>query len=203
MYYSIFEAIPEPDKGKVAEAYYKSLVPKVRQIPGFIQDTFYGSPNTEGKAVNIAEWKDADAMSQWRNESSHLRAQGKGFDVYQSYRIRLGPDVEASQGKDTRHFLVLYYRESFDGTPEDDITSLLQAGAASVVKNDLLDSSVYQGPRTAWVTAWQSQDAADNLEKAIPREEGDALVKMVVERDYTKTDRKDAPSELPGEKSRL
>jgi heme-degrading monooxygenase HmoA len=203
MYYSIFEAIPEPDKGKVAEAYYKSLVPKVKQIPGFIKDTFYGWPNTEGKAVNIAEWKDVDAMSQWRNESNHLRAQGKGFDVYQSYRLRLGPDVEASTGHDARHFLVLYYRESFDGTPEDDITSLLQAGAASAVKNDLLDSSVYQGPRTAWVSAWRSQDAADNLEKAIPREEGDALVKMMVERDYTKTDRKDAPSELPGEKSRL
>ena len=203
MYYSIFEAIPKPDKGKIAESYYKSLVPKVKQISGFVQDTFFGSPHTEGKAVNIAEWRDADAMSQWRNESNHLRAQGKGFDVYESYRLRLGPHIEASKGNDGRHFVVLYYRESFDGTPEDNITSLLQAGAASVVKKDLLDSSVYQGPRTAWVSAWRSQDAADNLMKAIPRVDGDALVKMVVERDYSKTNRNDAPSESPGEKSRL
>lgn len=167
MYYSIFEAIPEPDKGKVAEAYYKSLVPKVKQISGFVKDTFFVSPHTEGRAVNIAEWRDADAMSQWRNESNHLRAQGKGFDVYQSYRLRLGPDVEAAGESDARHSVLLYYRNVFAGTPEDDIVSLLPASTASAVRKDVLESSVYQGPRTVWVSACRSQDAAERLESTL------------------------------------
>ena len=206
MWYSIFEAIPEPDKGQVAEAYYKSLLPKVKGISGFVKDTFLGSPHTSGKAVNIAEWRDADAISQWRNEGSHLRAQGKGPSIYQSYRLRLGPGVEAAEGRGgetARHYVVLYYRDSFDGTPEDDITSLFQLGGVLTVKKDMLDSSVFQGPRTLWVSSWKSQDAAENLMKALPRESGDTLINMVVNRDYTKSDREDAPSESPGDRSRL
>jgi heme-degrading monooxygenase HmoA len=205
MWYSIFEAIPEPDKGQVAEAYYRSLLPKVKAVTGFVKDTFLGSPHTAQKAANIAEWKDADAISQWRNEDSHLRAQGKGTSVYQTYRLRLGPGIEADahRSETARHFVVLYYRDSFDGTPEDDVTSLLQAGAASTMKKDMLDSSVFQGPRTLWVSGWKSQDAAENFEKAIPREEGDTSIIMAVNRDYTKSDRKDAPSESPGGRSRL
>ena len=205
MWYSIFEAIPEPDKGQVAEAFYRSLVPKVKAIPGFVKDTFLGSPHTAQKAVNIAEWKDADVIRQWRNEDSHLRAQGQGTSVYQTYRLRIGPGIEAGaqQNEPARHFVVLYYRDSFDGTPEDDVTSLLQASAAATVKKDMLDSSVFQGPRTLWVSGWKSQDAAENGGKAIPREEGDTLIIMAVNRDYTKSDRKDAPSASPGGGSRL
>lgn len=202
MYYSIFEAIHEPDKGEVAEAYYKSLVPKVKQIRGFIQDTFYGSPHTAGKAVNIAKWKDEDAMSRWRNESNHLRAQHKGADIYQSYRLRLGGDLEGPD-EQARHFVVLYHRATLDEIPEDDITSLLQPEAASGIRKYILGSSVYQGPRIVWVSAWQSQDAAENLMKMPPRQDGDEIIAVRVRRDYTKSDRGDAPSDSPGDKSKL
>lgn len=81
MHYSIFEAIPEPSQGKIAGDYYKSLVPTVRGISGFVKDTFFGSPHVTGKAVNIAEWKDSDAINRWRNEGSHSQAQDKAKNI--------------------------------------------------------------------------------------------------------------------------
>lgn len=71
------------------------------------------------------------------------------------------------------------------------------------VKNYMLDSAVYQGPSIIWVSAWRSRAAVENLEKAIRRTPGDDLKIVAVERDYTKIDRKDAPSEMPGGISKL
>ena len=206
MYYYIFEAIAESGKGEIAEAYYKALVPKVRGISGFVKDTFFVSPHLDGKAVNIAEWQDADAVSRWRNESTHLRAQEKGRDVYQNYRLQLGPDVEAagqSAGGSSRHVVVLYYRKSFGGVPEDDITSHIKTDVRSSATRDIVSSAVYQGPKTVWVAVLRNKVAAEMLKSALLREQDDALVQIVVERDYTKSDRKDAPSDTPRGKCKL
>ena len=200
MHYSLFEAIIEPGKGRVAEAYYMSLLPKVKGIDGFIKDTFVGSVHNAQLAINIAEWKDADALARWRNEGNHLRAQGKGPNIYRSYRIRIGRAVEGAGGSDDRdakQWIVLYYRDSFDGKPADDVTSLLQTEAASM-RDDLLDSVVYQGSRIVWISAWPSRGAAQKLREALPRVDGDTLIILAVERDYTKNEREEAPSKVPG-----
>ena len=95
MCYFIFDGIPQVDKVAVAEEYYQSLVPRVKRIPGFIEDTFFGSPHAARKALNVAEWKDESAVREWRNESTHLRLQGEArHGVYESYRLRLGLAVE-------------------------------------------------------------------------------------------------------------
>ena len=207
MYYSIFEGRPYEDKLKVAEQYYVSLVPRVKQISDFVEDSFFGSPHNPRSAVNIAEWKHEAALNEWRNESNHLRLQAKASNVvYESYRLRLGPAVDASDSVSedgVRQYAILYYRDNVDGTPEDDVTSLLEPESVSIVKEGMLDSSVFQGPRILWVSGWRSAAAASKFEKAIPRIEGDSLSRVRVERDYTKSDRKDAPSENPGEVSRL
>ena len=43
--------------------------------------------------MNIAVWDDLEAIKTWRNEEHHLRVQGKGTDVYESYRLRIGREV--------------------------------------------------------------------------------------------------------------
>jgi heme-degrading monooxygenase HmoA len=197
MHYSLFEAVIEPGKGRVAEAYYMSLLPKVKGIDGFIKDIFLGSVHNAELAINIAEWKDADAVWRWRNDANHLRAQGKGPGIYQSWRIRIGRTVEDAEDGDAKQWVVLYYRDSFDGKPADDVTSLLQADVASI-KEDLLGSAVYQGSRIMWISSWPSREAAQKLVEALPRVGNDTLIVLAVDRDYGKTERQQAPSEVPG-----
>lgn len=203
MYYSIFEGVPLEGKGTTVEAYYKSLLPKVKQIDGFQGDMFFGSPHFNRRAVNIAEWDDAEAVSRWRNEASHLRAQKKGgSSFYEAYRLRMGSD-SFSQDHDTktRHYALLYYRENdhVEGTPAEDVTSLLKNEDVGELKSKVLDSFVYQGPSTVWISSWSTTESIAKFEEAIQKQPGDKAVRVQVLRDYTKSERSDAPHETPGE----
>ena len=129
------------------------------------------SPHTPRKAVNVALWRDADAVSRWRNQRDHLRLQiGASDGLYESLRIRLGPisDTDSKYFEVSRH-LVLYYRQNVEGIPEEDVTSLIDADTASELRVNLIDSAVYQGTHTLWVSALRSKEAALQLEKALPR----------------------------------
>ena len=99
--------------------------------------------------------------------------------------------------------MALYYRHNVEETPEDDVASLLPVDAARELKGNMLDISVFQGTRILWISAWRSSAALRKFLKAIPRIENDSLVQVKVERDYTKFDRNDAPSQTPGETSKL
>ena len=55
-----------------------------------------------------------------------------------------------------------------------------------------------QGAQTVWITAWKLEDAAAKLEASATRLPDDKVVRVKVNRDYTKSDRKDAPYETPG-----
>lgn len=142
------------------------------------------------------------AIRRWRNEENHLRVQKKGSDgVYESYRLRLGPEVTEHEDSDkskTRQYLTLFYRSSVEGTPQDDVTELLEGSAASQLKEEVTDSAVYQGAQTLWITAWRSEDAAIRFGQSITPLPEDRFLRIRIERDYTKSDRKDAPHETPG-----
>ena len=203
MYYAIFEAVPYEGKEKLAEQFYMSLLPHLDKFKGngFHEDAFSGAVHRR-KGVNVAVWDDAEAAWGWRNEENHLRLQKKGSEtVYESYRIRLGPEVPKSEEPDnekTRHYMTLLYRSSFEGTPPDDVAELLESGIAGQLKGEVVDSTVYKGAQTLWITTWRSQDAAIHFEQSITSLPEDTLLRIRVERDYTKSDRNDAPHEMPG-----
>lgn len=204
MYYVIFEATAPEDKLAVAEQYYKTLVPKLQKISGFIEETSFGSPHASGKGVTISTWEDEAAISRWRNESTHLRIQQEASNgVFQDYRIRMGPALESTRKSDSAsseagQCVMLYYREKDEGTSLEDITSLVDVSAAQEVKGDLLDCSVYLASQNVWISSWRSEAAAIKFEKLIPRTPDDAVRRVLVVRDYTKFDRKDAPHEKAG-----
>lgn len=201
MYYVLFEASPFDGKEKLGAQYYKSLLPHLHKIVGFHEDTFRLSPHRK-RTANIAIFDDVDAAWRWRNQENHLRMQSKGSDgVYESYRIRLGPEVGEDDRGDkskTRHYLTLFYRGDVEGTPPDNVTEVLKEGRASELKDEVVDSFVFQGDQTVWITTWGSEDAAIKFEKSAKSLANGNVVRIRVERDYTKTDRKDAPHETPG-----
>lgn len=205
MYYVLFEATPFDGKEKLAEQFYMSLLPHLGKMKGngFHEDTFRLSPHAK-RSLNVAIWDDADAAWRWRMEENHLRLQKKGSEtVHESYRIRLGPEVSEEDDGDkskARHYVTLFYRNNFEGTPPDDVTALLEPGVASQLKGEVLDSVVFTGDQTPtlWVTSWRSEDAAIQFEKSITTLPEDKLVRVRIDRDYTKVDRQDAPHESPG-----
>ena len=162
------------------------------------------SPHTARKAVNIGKWDNSDAVKMWRNEESHLRFQRKASKgVYESYRLRLGPasysaSIPETNAVEPKQHMVLYYRETAQGTPMDDVTSLLEDATAAEMKPDVIDSSVFHGPQTLWISAWRSKEAAEKFEKVLPRVSGDFPLHLRIERDYSKVNRADAPHEKPG-----
>lgn len=201
MYYALFENMPFEGKEKVAQQYYMSLLPKLEQFKGhgFHEDNFNASPHGRN-AVNVAIWDDADAVRRWREQEDHLRLQKKSFDtVWEAFRIRLGPEVtEADSSSEARHYLTLLYRSNVDGTPPNDVTEVIEAESASQLKSEVLDSAVFQGPSTVWITAWRSKDAAMRFAKSVESSSGDKVVRIRIDRDYTKTERNDAPNQIPG-----
>lgn len=203
MYYVLFEATPFEGKEKLAEQFYMSLLPHLNEMKGkgFHEDTFRLSPHVK-RSANVAIWDDADAAWRWRMQENHLRLQKKGSEiVHESYRIRLGPEVTEGDDADNskaRHYVTLFYRNNVEGTPQNEVTALLDAGTAAQLNEDMLDSAVYSGDQTLWITAWRSEEAAIHFEQCITTLPEDRLVRMRVDRDYTKTDRTDAPNENPG-----
>jgi heme-degrading monooxygenase HmoA len=210
MYYVIFQGTEKEGKAAVSEQYYNTLVPLVNNSPGFINETGFAAVHKERLTVLVATFEDEDALKRWRNEPTHVRIQGKAAQgIYEAYRIRVGPLLESvsQQAKqnegEVEHCILLFYRNSFEGTPADSITSLIDTDpAANEISDELLDSSVYQGPRILWISAWKSEAAASRFEKLIPRTSGDEAKFILVKRDYSKVSRGDAPSETPGGKQR-
>lgn len=204
MYYAIFEGREAEGKAEVAGQYYKALSPLVREIKGFISETGFGSPHVDRVGVLISVWEDADAISRWRNQALHLRIQHIAKqDIYEDYRIRVGlelnSDTPAQPSSDEISPVVLLYcRDSLETTPENNITSMIEPNSATEVQSYLLDSSVYLGPQTLWISSWQSEEAASRFTKLLPRVENDNLKFIRVQRDYTKSRRTDAPNEKAG-----
>ncbi|EXJ60736.1 hypothetical protein A1O7_04889 [Cladophialophora yegresii CBS 114405] len=206
MYYVVFQGTEKEGKAAISEQYYNTLVPLLKASPGFIKETGFAAVHKERLTVLVASFEDEDAIKRWRNEPTHLRIQGNAaHGVYEDYHIRIGPLLDSDDQQATRNegeveqCILLYYRDSFEGTPADSIMSLLDMGdAAKEISEDLLDSSVYEGPQTLWISAWKSGAAARRFAELLPRTPGEEVKFILVKRDYSQVVRKEAPSETAG-----
>ncbi|KAK5051597.1 hypothetical protein LTR84_003249 [Exophiala bonariae] len=182
--------------------YYAIL--KARKLKEKPNETGFASPHINHLGVLISIWEDVDAISRWRNQATHLRIQQKANqDVYDDYRVRVGPELDNATSRetsldDTSPVVLLYYRESLETTPKDDTTSLLESTVANGIQSHLLSSSVYLGPRTLWISSWQSEKVARQFTSLLSRIQNDDLKIVRTQRDYTKSRRNDTPSEKAG-----
>lgn len=206
MYYSIFEGMPHEGKEKLGGQLYTSLLPHLHESPGFHEDSFMGSPHSPRWAVNVAVWDDAESVKQWRNEGHHLSAQKKGnLLVYEDYRLRLCSELDLDSTDDgkAKSYVTLIYRPGGTQTPVDDVLKALKMDTSQEKLDspeaDLVESCFYQGEKGCWIAGWRTREAVDRLEKILNLESVEKIIKLQVDRDYTKTNREDAPHETPGE----
>ncbi|ETI24409.1 hypothetical protein G647_03778 [Cladophialophora carrionii CBS 160.54] len=206
MYYVVFQGTEKEGKAAVSEQYYNTLVPLLKASRGFIKETGFAAVHKERLTVLVASFEDEGAIKRWRNEPTHIRIQGKAaHGIYEDYHIRIGPLLNSvgqqtnQDDEETKQCILLYYRDSFEGTPADSITSLIDVGkTAKEISDELLDSSVYEGPQILWISAWKSEAAASRFEKLLPRTPGDDVKFILVQRDYSQASRKEAPSATAG-----
>ncbi len=90
MYAVIFEVEPKPDR----KAEYLDIAAALRQdlekMDGFISIERFQSLTNEGKLLSLSFWRDEAAVTNWRNQSKHQKAQEKGYnEIFEGYRLRV------------------------------------------------------------------------------------------------------------------
>jgi len=147
----------------------------------------------------LSSWTDEHALSEWQKLPIHLRIQQKARnDIYSSYRIRLGwetSDASTSRTKSEGRFMVLYQHKKDEQQLHAEVRDLLRDLAeAETILGGMLDHSVWwTDTHELHVTGWSDDSAAVAFERSIKRSSGDYLRHIVVDRDYTMTDREEAP----------
>jgi heme-degrading monooxygenase HmoA len=86
----IFEV--EPREGKL-DPYLDlaaELRPRLEKIDGFISVERFASLTTPGKYLSVSFWRDEAALTEWRRQAHHRRAQHKGrTEMFAGYRLRV------------------------------------------------------------------------------------------------------------------
>jgi heme-degrading monooxygenase HmoA len=88
MYAVIFEVQPKPGRQQDYLDIAAALKPGLEKIDGFISVERFQSLSTEGKILSLSFWRDAEAVTRWREHDRHRRAQAKGRnEVFADYRL--------------------------------------------------------------------------------------------------------------------
>lgn len=217
MFIVIFQLQISAAQIPIAGTYYTQLLPILHTQSGFISETPYASPYTEGKQLTVARFVDEAAETAWRLQHDHLKIEKKGREkVFDDYRLRVGNggDVigfafEGASGGDSasgmdggkRRIVSIYEQPHQDVStpPSHDLEDLLEdsakgAAAGLEIAAGVADAEVYQGEKSVvWICGWKSVGAAKIFAESVRRIEGDGLTFVKVKRDYGKNDRKEAP----------
>ena len=66
------------------------LRPELEQIDGFISVERFSSLTTPGKYLSLSIWRDEEALTTWRRQSHHRKAQTAGrTEMFADYRLRV------------------------------------------------------------------------------------------------------------------
>jgi heme-degrading monooxygenase HmoA len=88
MYAVIFEVQPKPGRQQDYLDIAAALKPELEKIDGFISVERFQSLSTEGKILSLSFWRDAEAVTRWREHDRHQRAQSRGRnEVFADYRL--------------------------------------------------------------------------------------------------------------------
>ena len=194
MYFVIFEGTVPSKYATLGERFYTTLLPLLHESPGFIAETPFASTTDPDGQLELATFTDAEAVNTWRVQPTHLTIERTGREkVFEEYRIRVGPEAE---GDEETQVVLLYQRlHSPDaGKLPGSMKDLLGPDADPEVLKDMNDEGVYKSEKTTlWLSSWNSNEVAIEIEKAIPRAKGDTVQRVGIVRDYTKVNREQIP----------
>ena len=84
----IFEVVPHPEERQ----HYLDIAGKLRAeletIDGFVSIERFESLGQPGKILSLSFWRDAAAVTRWREQERHRRAQALGrSEIFADYRL--------------------------------------------------------------------------------------------------------------------
>jgi heme-degrading monooxygenase HmoA len=98
----IFEVWPTDGRKDDYLAIAASLRPGLEKIDGFISVERFQSLTDPKKILSLSFWRDAEAVTKWRNHSGHRESQKRGrAGIFADYRLRIGA-VTRDYGKTDR-----------------------------------------------------------------------------------------------------
>ena len=92
----LFRSRLATETGDDYHAMAEEMVATAREMPGFVDYSFYTSEN--GERLSVVRWEDLETMKAWRAHPRHKIAQAAGRDRwYQSYDIEIAEVIRASR----------------------------------------------------------------------------------------------------------
>jgi len=86
----IFEVWPAPGERDHYLAIAADLLPRLREIDGFLSIERFESLTEPGKLLSLSFWRDEAAIAQWRQLEMHRIAQRQGRNgIFADYRLRI------------------------------------------------------------------------------------------------------------------
>jgi len=88
MYAVIFEVQPKPGRAQDYLDIAAALRPELEKIDGFLSIERFQSLGSEGKILSLSFWRDAEAVTRWREHERHRRDQARGRnELFADYRL--------------------------------------------------------------------------------------------------------------------
>lgn len=217
-FYAIFEGVKHLTGMSRSQSYYKALKPHLREQNGLIEEANYFN-DIESDGMLLSCWTSEDAMNAWRTLPTHLRIQQAAREeVFASYRIRIGFEAEGDEEVDydpssarttsgPGRVMILYQRpiattsqaqSTFGGICGEFAKSLLMDDSDdSAIMKEMIDHSIWvTKTHVLHVSGWLNVASAEVFERSLRRVPDDWQRRIMVVRDYTKVDRKEAPEKI-------
>ena len=94
MYAVIFEVEPKSGRRQDYLDIAAALKSDLERVDGFISVERFQSLTNDGKILSLSFWRDAAAVTCWREQERHRRAQEKGRrEIFRDYRISVAEVV--------------------------------------------------------------------------------------------------------------
>ncbi len=94
MYAVIFEVQPKPGRTQDYLDIAAALRPELEKVDGFLSIERFQSLGGDGKILSLSFWRDAEAVTRWREHERHRRAQERGrTELFADYRLSVAEVV--------------------------------------------------------------------------------------------------------------
>jgi heme-degrading monooxygenase HmoA len=218
MFSVIFEVRPQPEQWETYLGLAKMLRPELEQIDGFVDNIRFRSLTRDGWILSLSNWRDEKAVVRWRTRMRHHEVQERGRnEVLLDYHLRVGEVTRDSclpAGYTLRE-------ERFDETeiglgttatlidgkaPEertkqvspDEIAQGLgrPSSAQGLVAWDIFEAVFTPGDMILLLSWWSHEDA-ERFDSHLSLPQDTRLRRVRVIRDYSLSDRREAPQYYP------
>lgn len=206
-YYAVFEGSVYVDKQETSDKFYETLSPHLRKQIGLVEEINYLNDKPTDSML-LSSWINEEALVGWQVLPIHLRIQKAGREhVFSSYRIRTGYESDSTTSRMTSKtgtFMVLFQHPKDSALQRENLHESLPSNMEHLLREDFEPDKVFKDilDHSIWLTethmlhvsGWPNLEAAEQFEHSLRRVPGDWLRQIVVHRDYTRTDRKEAPA---------